>query len=154
MLPKPLVIIHGPMGVGKTAVCRRVLERLDRAAWLDGDWCWTMHPWSFSERNRAMALSNIASSPSRCSIRRRCPATRSRNGFSIASPGDACSVRKATATRERASRRRRLCFFAYFPPYPSYITISSSGFLSVAWRSGLGKPFSGQPRKSSVVGSI
>lgn len=57
---KPLIIIHGPMGVGKTSVCRRVLERLDRAAWLDGDWCWTMHPWSFSERNRAMVLSNIA----------------------------------------------------------------------------------------------
>ena len=57
---KPLILIHGPMGVGKTTVCRRVLERLDRAAWLDGDWCWTMHPWSFSERNRAMALSNIA----------------------------------------------------------------------------------------------
>ena len=60
MLPKPLVIIHGPMGVGKTSVCRYVLERLDRAAWLDGDWCWTMHPWSFSERNRAMVLSNVA----------------------------------------------------------------------------------------------
>ena len=57
---KPLIIIHGSMGVGKTTVCRRVLERLNRAAWLDGDWCWTMHPWSFSERNRAMALSNIA----------------------------------------------------------------------------------------------
>lgn len=57
---KPLVIIHGPMGVGKTSVCRYVLERLDHAAWLDGDWCWTMHPWSFSERNRVMVLSNIA----------------------------------------------------------------------------------------------
>ena len=59
MTKKPLIIIHGPMGVGKTSVCRYALERLDHAAWLDGDWCWTMHPWSFSERNRAMVLSNI-----------------------------------------------------------------------------------------------
>ncbi len=38
--------------------------------------------------------------------------------------------------------------------YVSYITVSASGFLSVAWRSGLRNPFSGYPRISSAVGSI
>ena len=56
---KTLVFINGPMGVGKTAVCRELLERLQPGAWLDGDWCWMMRPFSVTEETKAMVLDNI-----------------------------------------------------------------------------------------------
>ncbi len=56
---KKLIVVNGPMGVGKTTVCRELHLALDRAVWLDGDWCWQMHPWVFSDENRAMVVDNI-----------------------------------------------------------------------------------------------
>lgn len=56
---KRLVIIHGPMGVGKSAVCRELLARTDRSVYLDGDWCWNMHPFVVNEENKVMVLQNI-----------------------------------------------------------------------------------------------
>ena len=56
---KNLVVVGGPMGVGKSAVCRELLSRMDKAVWLDGDWCWTMHPWQITSETRAMVLRNI-----------------------------------------------------------------------------------------------
>lgn len=56
---KRLVIIHGPMGVGKSAVCRELLARTERSVYLDGDWCWNMHPFVVNEENKAMVLQNI-----------------------------------------------------------------------------------------------
>ena len=59
MAPKTLILIGGTMGVGKTTTCRELHRMFDRSLWLDGDWCWTMHPWSFSGRNRRMVMENI-----------------------------------------------------------------------------------------------
>jgi hypothetical protein len=59
MSRKTFVVVNGPMGVGKTATCRALHLGLDRAVWLDGDWCWQMHPWVFSEENRRMVIDNI-----------------------------------------------------------------------------------------------
>ena len=36
---KRLYLIGGPMGVGKTTVCRALQKSLDRSVFLDGDWC-------------------------------------------------------------------------------------------------------------------
>ena len=47
------------MGVGKTAVCRHLYQALPDCAWLDGDWCWMMHPFVVNEENKAMVLHNI-----------------------------------------------------------------------------------------------
>ena len=57
---KKLIIINGTMGVGKTTVCRQLYRQLDHAVWLDGDWCWLMHPWEFSAENKAMVMDNIS----------------------------------------------------------------------------------------------
>lgn len=54
-----LIIVNGPPGVGKSTVCRQLYQRLDGAVWLDGDWCWLMHPWDYSAQNKAMVLENI-----------------------------------------------------------------------------------------------
>ena len=56
---KNLVIVRGTMGAGKTATCRLLLPLLAPAAWLDGDWCWTMAPFDPNEENRRMVMDNI-----------------------------------------------------------------------------------------------
>ena len=47
------------MGVGKTATCRELQKILPRNVFLDGDWCWDMHPFVVTGETRAMVNSNI-----------------------------------------------------------------------------------------------
>ena len=56
---KNLYLIGGPMGVGKTTACQCLKRRLDRAVFLDGDWCWDAHPFQVTEETKAMVLGNI-----------------------------------------------------------------------------------------------
>ena len=57
---KRLIFLGGPMGVGKTTAARLLMDRMDRAVWLDGDWCWQQgRVWSFGSESRAMVLDNI-----------------------------------------------------------------------------------------------
>ena len=57
---KDLVFLGGPMGVGKTTAAAGLMERLERAVWLDGDWCWRQgRDWDFGPESRAMVLDNI-----------------------------------------------------------------------------------------------
>ena len=57
---KRLYVIGGPMGVGKTAVSRALQQRLPNCVFLDGDWCWDMHPFSVTPETKAMVMDNIA----------------------------------------------------------------------------------------------
>ncbi|WP_353948374.1 AAA family ATPase [Sporolactobacillus sp. Y61] len=56
---KKLIIINGTMGVGKSTVSEIVADKLVPSIYLDGDWCWKMNPWVFSEENKAMVTDNI-----------------------------------------------------------------------------------------------
>lgn len=56
---KTLYLIGGPMGVGKTTVSRELLKSLPRCAFLDGDWCWTMQPFTVTDKTKAMVMDNI-----------------------------------------------------------------------------------------------
>mgnify|MGYP005763710777 FL=1 len=56
---KTLYLIGGPMGVGKTTVCRLLKKELDRAVFLDGDWCWDADPFVVNDETKAMVLDNI-----------------------------------------------------------------------------------------------
>jgi len=47
------------MGVGKSTVCKILLDKLKPGIYLDGDWCWNMNPFIISEENKAMVLDNI-----------------------------------------------------------------------------------------------
>ena len=59
-MPKPLIVVGGTGGVGKTTVCRALVESLaGNTAWLDGDWCWMMHPFRVTEENKRMVEDNI-----------------------------------------------------------------------------------------------
>ena len=54
-----VIILNGPMGVGKTTVGRYIAERNPGTALIDGDWCMDLHPFVGSQETRAMAADNI-----------------------------------------------------------------------------------------------
>lgn len=56
---KKLIMIGGTMGVGKSTVSEIVADKLEYSVFLDGDWCWKMNPWVFSEENKKMVIKNI-----------------------------------------------------------------------------------------------
>lgn len=56
---KTLYLVGGPMGVGKTTVSRELLKSQSRCAFLDGDWCWTMQPFTVTDETKAMVMDNI-----------------------------------------------------------------------------------------------
>lgn len=62
---KTLIFVNGPMGVGKSAVCRNLLQLLEPSVYLDGDWCWNMNPFQVTDETRAMVLDNISAVLSR-----------------------------------------------------------------------------------------
>ncbi len=61
---KKLILISGSPCVGKTAVGTRLFESFDNSAYLDGDWCWCVHPFSTADarlRNGDKSMSFILS---------------------------------------------------------------------------------------------
>jgi len=57
---KTLIMIGGAPGCGKTTTAEQLKNSLERSVWLDGDWCWMMNPWEFSEQNKRMVERNIS----------------------------------------------------------------------------------------------
>lgn len=57
---KRLILINGTMGAGKTAVCQELERELAPCAFLDGDWCWEMHPFQVTDETKRMVLENIS----------------------------------------------------------------------------------------------
>ena len=56
---KHLYLTGGPMGVGKTTVCRALQKKLERSVFLDGDWCWDARPFQVTEETKTMVMENI-----------------------------------------------------------------------------------------------
>ena len=56
---KTLYLIGGTMGVGKTTVSQQLKKDLANSVFLDGDWCWDMHPFQVTEETKALVLDNI-----------------------------------------------------------------------------------------------
>ena len=57
---KTLVFLNGPMGVGKSTVAALLQRKFDRCAYLDGDWCYRVHPFRVTKESKALILNNIA----------------------------------------------------------------------------------------------
>ena len=61
---KKLILISGSPCVGKTAAGTRLFESYDNSAYLDGDWCWCVHPFSVADsrlRNGDTSMSFVLS---------------------------------------------------------------------------------------------
>src|SRR5690554_801976 len=56
---KNIYLIGGTMGVGKTTTCQIIRNKLNNSVFLDGDWCWDMHPFQVTEETKQMVLENI-----------------------------------------------------------------------------------------------
>jgi len=56
---KNLFLIGGTMGAGKTATCQVLKQKLNNSIFLDGDWCWDMHPFQVTEETKQMVIENI-----------------------------------------------------------------------------------------------
>lgn len=56
---KKIYLIGGTMGVGKTATCRIMKYKLNNSVFLDGDWCWDMHPFQVTDETKKMVQENI-----------------------------------------------------------------------------------------------
>ena len=54
-----LVIINGPMGVGKTAAGKCIAAQNAGTAFIDGDWCMDLHPFVGNRETKEMAIDNI-----------------------------------------------------------------------------------------------
>ena len=54
-----VIIINGPMGVGKTAAGRCIADKNPGTAFIDGDWCMDLHPFVGNRETKAMAVDNI-----------------------------------------------------------------------------------------------
>ena len=68
-MKKKLILICGSHCVGKTPVGTRLFESYDNSAYLDGDWCWCVHPFSAldgrlrnGDRSMSFVLSNYLDS--------------------------------------------------------------------------------------------
>ena len=61
---KKLILISDSPCVGKSAVGTRLFESYDNSAYLDGDWCWCVHPFSVMDprlRNGDKSMSFVLS---------------------------------------------------------------------------------------------
>ena len=54
-----VIIINGPMGVGKTTVGKYIAESIPETAFIDGDWCLDLHPFVGNRETKVMAVDNI-----------------------------------------------------------------------------------------------
>ena len=54
-----VIVINGPMGVGKTTVGKIIAEKNPGTAFIDGDWCMDIHPFVGNRETKAMAVDNI-----------------------------------------------------------------------------------------------
>ena len=54
-----VIIINGPMGVGKTVTGKLIAEKNPGTAFIDGDWCMDIHPFVGNAETKAMAVDNI-----------------------------------------------------------------------------------------------
>ncbi len=50
-----VIILNGPMGVGKTAVGKYIADHTPGTAFIDGDWCLDIHPFVGNRETKTMA---------------------------------------------------------------------------------------------------
>lgn len=57
---KKLIFIHGPNGVGKSTLCKKLNTQLKNSAWLESEWCRMTNPFVFNDEIIKMVEKNIS----------------------------------------------------------------------------------------------
>ncbi len=58
-MKKKLIIISGPMGVGKTTICDTLYRHLYESCWIEGDAFWRTNPFISNEEETEFTIDNI-----------------------------------------------------------------------------------------------
>ena len=69
-----VIVINGPMGVGKTTLGKYIADKYAGTAFIDGDWCIDIHPFIGNRETKTMAIDNILyliNNYKKCSYKRR-----------------------------------------------------------------------------------
>ena len=56
---KKLIIINGPMGVGKTSVGKFLCEKIIKSAYINADWCLYINPFVMNEETVKIYFDNV-----------------------------------------------------------------------------------------------
>ena len=54
-----VIVLNGPMSVGKTTVGKYIADQNPGTAFIDGDWCMDIHPFIGNQETKVMAVDNI-----------------------------------------------------------------------------------------------
>ena len=65
-----VIILNGPMGVGKTSVGKYIADTNAATAFIDGDWCLDLHPFVGNRETKTMAIDNILHMVNNCAIKK------------------------------------------------------------------------------------
>lgn len=56
---KKLIVLLGPNAVGKSSVCKTLLERCPNSAYVDADWCRQINPFPFTNTTKKTVTDNL-----------------------------------------------------------------------------------------------
>ncbi len=145
-MEKKLILISGSPCVGKTAVGTRLFESYDNSAYLDGDWCWCVHPFSVADRrlrngdkSMSFVLSNYLDSDFEyvffTSVVLTDPGIRegilggiTAGGFKVTGFTLTCSEETLQKRHDRRGDRGETNYYwLRLPPYPGDIVIDTDG---------------------------
>ena len=145
-MQKKLILISGSPCVGKTAAGNRLFESYDNSAYLDGDWCWCVHPFSVTDprlrngdRSMSFVLSNYLDSDfeyvfftsvvlTDTGIREGILNGITAKGYQVISFTLTCSEETLRKRHDRRGDKGETNYYwLHLPPYPGDIVIDTDG---------------------------
>ena len=143
---KKLILLSGSPCVGKTTVGQHLFEQYENSAYLDGDWCWCVNPFSVKDRrlrngdkSMSFVLSNYLNSEFEyvffTSVVLTDPTIRENILKDIAATdyeviGFTLTCSEETLVKrhdQRGDKNKTNFYWLHLPPYPSDIVIHTDG---------------------------
>ena len=145
-MKQKLIIISGSPCVGKTTVEERLFDSLSNSAYLDGDWCWCVNPFSITDprlrngdKNMSFILSTYLNSVFDYvifssvvvmykTIRETVINDITAKDFDIIGITLTCSEETLRARHKKRGDKGEVSFhWLHLPPYPGDVVINTDG---------------------------
>lgn len=145
-MKQKLIIISGSPCVGKTTVAERLFDSLPNSAYLDGDWCWCVNPFSITDprlrngdKNMSFILSTYLNSVFDYvifssvvvmykTIRETVINDITAKDFDIIGITLTCSEETLRARHKKRGDKGEVSFhWLHLPPYPGDVVINTDG---------------------------